>query len=258
MILQTDLRSMDILLTHITTVLQDQLPEVARETLKVWLQLLHNCLTEAKSILHRSDPSQRCLDCLRCNPGRLSKQIKKWRVLFNYLFEALQRDFSIFISGREAVIAPVITPVIPLIKDVIEEEEILQTELRPVENLLLDISAVFQDQQKAGPEALKIWLRQLHHFLTEANSILQRPSQRQRRLDCLMGYPGRTPKELKEWKVHINYLFQGLQRDFSIFVTAPLSIHKNPMQLKSAQESMVGQSLSTGEAEESGQPLSSQ
>jgi len=75
-ILQSDLMPLEYFLPYIT-VLQDQLPEAARETLKVWLQLLHNCLTEAKSMLHRSDPPQRCLDCLMCNPGRLSKQIKK-------------------------------------------------------------------------------------------------------------------------------------------------------------------------------------
>jgi hypothetical protein len=76
-LLKTDLMPLEYVLPYISTILQDQLPEAARETLKVWLQLLHNCLTEVKSMLHRSDPPQRCLDCLMCNPGRLSKQIKK-------------------------------------------------------------------------------------------------------------------------------------------------------------------------------------
>lgn len=139
-ILQADLIH---LLPYSTIFLEDQLPEAVPETLKVWLQLLHNCLTQAKSILYHPNSRQRCLDCLSNNPKRSSEQIKNWRVHFNYLFHGLESDFSVIVRGREAVIAPVITPILPLMKDVIEEEEnreILETELRPVYNLLLDIS----------------------------------------------------------------------------------------------------------------------
>jgi len=145
-----------------------------------------------------------------------------------------------------AISSVVVVPVIQLMKHVLDEEEnheILQTDWRPLENLVLDINIILQDQPEAAQKILKIWLQLLLNCLTEANRILHRynPPRRQRCLDYLMCKPGRLSKQVNEWKVHFNYLFQGFQRDFSIFVTAPHSIHKNPMQLKSAQESIVGQ-----------------
>jgi hypothetical protein len=143
--------------------------------------------------------------------------------------------------------------VIQLMKDVIQEEgnrHILQNQLRHVYHLLLDISSpgcplprstendvVFQDQQKASPKALKIWLQLMCNSLTHANKILHcyGPSQRQRHLNCLMCNPGRLSKRIKEWKVLFNYLFQGLQEDFSMFVTALIQfiINRDPIQLMS-------------------------
>lgn len=253
-ILQANLTHMDYLLHYTTTVLQGQLPEAPRETLKVWLQLLHNCLTQAKSILSRSNSRQLCLDCLSNNSQRASKQVKNWKVHFDYLFQALESDISVFVRGREAVIAPVIAPIIPLMKDVMEEEEkrhILQTELKPLDNILLDISAVFQDQDKAAPEPLKIWLQLLHNSLTEAKSILQRygtPSQRQWRLDCLMEKQARPPKqEIKERKVFFNYLFQGLQSEFSMFVIGDYLVNRDPIPAVTTSEESV-QALSQDEA----------
>jgi len=91
--LQTNLRRMD------TTVHHDEVPEAALETLKIWLQVLHNCLTKAESILHRSDPRQRqwCHDCLISNPGRLSNKSKNGRYFLITSFKVSRpwRPFNI-------------------------------------------------------------------------------------------------------------------------------------------------------------------
>ena len=98
------------------------------EILKIWLQPLHNSVAEGKSILHRSEPRQWCLTSLVCNQGRLSIEIKEWKVLFNYFFQYL------------FVVTPYsIAPAITLMNDVIHGEQnrhILQTDLKPMENLL--------------------------------------------------------------------------------------------------------------------------
>lgn len=232
-ILQTDLKPMEYLLRHIASKFQE-LEEADREALKIWLQLLHNSLTDANNnILYSSGPRQRCIGCVMCNPGKLSKQIEGWKVLFNYLFQGIQREFSLFARAQQIVIAPVIAPVIPLMDNLQEEENrhILRNGLiRPMNNLLLDMSAVFTDQRRAGPETLNIWLQLLQNSLTQAKDILQRSEsgQRQRWLDCLVFNPVRLSKEIKEWSLFFNYLFQGLQKDFSIFVSAEEIVKLSP------------------------------
>jgi len=145
----------------------------------------------------------------------------------------------------------IITSVSQLMNAVIHEEEnreILQTDLRPMKNLLLDITTLFQEQRKEAQEAIKIWMQLLHNSFTEARSLLERPEpgQRQRCLDCLMCNPGRLSKEIKEWKVLFDYLCQGLQRDFSMFVSAHQIVNRDPIPPMTAEESL--QPLSKDEA----------
>jgi hypothetical protein len=65
------------------------------------LEELQKSLTEAKSLLHRSQARQRCLDCLMCNPARLSTQIREWKVSFDKLYQGLKDDFSTIVSAQQ-------------------------------------------------------------------------------------------------------------------------------------------------------------
>jgi hypothetical protein len=39
-----------------------------------------------------------------CKQGRLSKRVKEWKVLFNYLFQCLQEEFSMFVTTSNQMI----------------------------------------------------------------------------------------------------------------------------------------------------------
>lgn len=56
-----------------------------------------------KSLLHRSEARQWCLDCLAVNPVRLSKQLREWKVSFDNLFQSLSKHFSTIVSTQHIV-----------------------------------------------------------------------------------------------------------------------------------------------------------
>jgi hypothetical protein len=59
---------------------------------------------------YSSAPNQDNDNGVSSNPGSLSKEIKEWKVLFDYLFQRLQSDFSMFLSAHELVNSDPIPP----------------------------------------------------------------------------------------------------------------------------------------------------
>lgn len=118
----------------------------------------------------------------------------------------------------------VFDPVIELMKDVIQKEEnreILQADLKRMDRLVQDISTIFQDQHRVLPQTVKDGLEELQRSLTEAQSLLHRSEGRQRYLECLVCKPPvRLSKQIREWKVSFDKLYQHLREDFSTIVNA--------------------------------------